>query len=261
MGRPWSVEDTQTLEDSWGNVSIKTIAKNLNRTETAINVRAIKLGLGAFLESGDYISYNQLIEALNVNCSYKDVSWIEKRGLPIKYKIVQNNRFKIIKINDFWKWAEKNKAFINWSKVERNALGKEPKWVDEWRKASSKDKVRFKTTKWTKYEDDLLKMLLSQKKYGHLEISKRIERSTGAITKRISDLGIKQNPIKETNHTNWTEGKIKELTTLIDRGYSYNLLSEYFNVSSKSVRGITYRLWGSEDLDKVINKIKENENE
>ena len=107
--------------------------------------------------------------------------------MPIKYKIVQNNRnLKLLKSTIFGNGQRKTKPFINWSKVERNTRQKNLKWVDEWRKASSKDKVRFKTTKWTKYEDDLLKMLLSQKKYGHLEISKRIERSTGAITKRIA---------------------------------------------------------------------------
>lgn len=42
-----------------------------------------------------------------------------------------NNTFKIIYLDEFWKWAEKNRSFLDFSKMEPLALGKEPGWVNE----------------------------------------------------------------------------------------------------------------------------------
>ena len=56
----WTKEEEQYLQDNWGTLSVKTLAKNLGRSENAINVRKHRLGLGSFLENGDYITFNQL---------------------------------------------------------------------------------------------------------------------------------------------------------------------------------------------------------
>ena len=70
MGKPanaprkkkqWTPEEEAYLSDSWGTKSIKTLAKNLGRSEQSVIVRAQRLGCGPFLDSGDYIALNQLI--------------------------------------------------------------------------------------------------------------------------------------------------------------------------------------------------------
>ena len=65
--RTWTPEEERYLEDHWGTVSIPGIAKTLERTVSAIKVRAERLGLGGVLNSGDYVTLNQLMIAVTGN--------------------------------------------------------------------------------------------------------------------------------------------------------------------------------------------------
>ena len=89
--RPWTQEETEYLQEKWGAVSVPDIAENLSRTKHAIVVRAQRLGLGALLEAGDYVTLNQVLLALTNGAktySYKMQSWVKNRGLPIHTKRV-----------------------------------------------------------------------------------------------------------------------------------------------------------------------------
>ena len=59
MGKWWSNEEIEFLEDNWGYKSIPVIAKSLNRTINAVKVKAVRLGLGDHLDSGNYITFNK----------------------------------------------------------------------------------------------------------------------------------------------------------------------------------------------------------
>ena len=59
--RPWTSEDESYLAEKWGYASVPAIAKKLNRTENAVVVRARRLGLGAVLMAGGYVTLNQLL--------------------------------------------------------------------------------------------------------------------------------------------------------------------------------------------------------
>lgn len=62
--RVWTADEEAYLQDKWGSISVKSLAKNLGRSENAIIVRAQRLGCGAHLESDVRISLNQLMLAL-----------------------------------------------------------------------------------------------------------------------------------------------------------------------------------------------------
>lgn len=128
MNRKWTKEDVEYLKEKWGNVSISSIAKKLNRSVNAVKLKAKRLGLGPMLENGSYVTLNQVAIALTGRnfSSYYKKSWIENRGMPVHNKKVINNTFKIIYLDEFWKWAEKNRSFLDFSKMEPLALGKEP---------------------------------------------------------------------------------------------------------------------------------------
>ena len=85
-GKNWTKEEKQYLADSWGSVSLKTIAKNLGRSEDAIINMKVRMGIGRFLNNGEYVSYCQLLQALygldNAQSAYR----IPKRGggIPVK---------------------------------------------------------------------------------------------------------------------------------------------------------------------------------
>ena len=54
--RYWTKEEIEFLQDKWGSMNVKTIAKNLNRSVDAVMLKKNRLGLGRFTESGDYRS-------------------------------------------------------------------------------------------------------------------------------------------------------------------------------------------------------------
>lgn len=56
MKRNWSHIDESYLEEKWGTISVKGIAKKLNRTENAVVLKSQRMGLGAFLDAGDYVT-------------------------------------------------------------------------------------------------------------------------------------------------------------------------------------------------------------
>ena len=82
----WSKEEEEFLTENWGNLSIKAIAKKLNRSENAIVVRKTRLGLGSFLENGEYITFYLLMQTIlgGKNPSYL-MKRLERDGFPIKH--------------------------------------------------------------------------------------------------------------------------------------------------------------------------------
>lgn len=55
MSRKWTKEDVEYLTEKWGNVSIPSIAKKLNRSVNAVKIKAGRLNLGPMLENGAYV--------------------------------------------------------------------------------------------------------------------------------------------------------------------------------------------------------------
>ncbi|WP_052085720.1 Myb-like DNA-binding domain-containing protein [Clostridium sp. HMP27] len=240
----WTAEECSYLEDKWGIISIPTIAATLGRTVNAVKIKAQKIGLGRHLHSGTEITINELANALGKGTSY---GWIADRwcryGLPVKYKKSINKRYKVIDIDQFWKWAEKHKDIIDFSKFESNMLGKEPSWVEEKRKADIAA-ARYKRTPWTKDEDNTLISMLNAYKYNYSEISECLKRTEGAIKRRMLDLGLKQRPLKADNHVPWTDEEVGILVSLRMRGYSPEVISKKIGGtrSALAVRGKLERM-------------------
>mgnify|MGYP000919100084 CR=1 FL=1 len=254
QARNWTADEIDYLESNWGTVSIPCICQKLNRSENAIIVRARRLGLGAFLDNGDYVTFNQLRLALGITGGgrYMLTSWIKNRNFPVKNKLCNKNRFRIVYLHDFWKWAYENQAFLDFSRFKKYALGEEPDWVQQKRSRDFQKAITYKNTPWTKQEDDRLKHLLSLQKYSYTEISKMLMRTVGAIQKRCSDLKIKERPVKADNHNLWTEQQINTLSSLIKSGYNYEAIHNQIpDKSVKAIRGFIYRFYVTESLDKV----------
>lgn len=237
MGKWWTDEDVEYLENSWGTVNFKTIMKKLNRSEDAIKNKVARLGLVAYLASGAYITFYQLMSALgrSSSISYARTSWIKNRGLPVMEKTVINKTCLVIYLKDFWDWAEKNRTFIDFSKVEKNMLGLEPSWVDEQRRIDVRCSV-YKKTPWTAQEDNLLKDLLGKYMYGYREISLRLKRTEGAIKRRMITLNIKSRPVKADNHNHWTDKEFRILKEMLSKGHRAETIAEKINRSALSIK-------------------------
>ena len=154
--RTWKPEEEDYLMEKWGQISVPAIAKKLNRTTNAVKVRAQRLGLGAVLMAGEYVTLNQLLLAVNGGSSsygYKMKSWVENRGLPVHTKKVNRCSFRVVYIEEFWEWAERYRSFIDFSKMEPLALGEEPGWVAEQRKKDFEAYAIQRKDPWGEDED------------------------------------------------------------------------------------------------------------
>ena len=252
-GKKWTKEQEAYLEDRWGTTSIATIAKNIGRSENAVIVRARRMGLGAFLEAGDYVTWNQLLIALGhaSGNGYKQKSWVQNRNFPIKIKRVQKNTFRIVYLEDFWEWADKNRNLLSFSKFEPYALGPEPDWVAEKRKRDKLMERQFRKTPWTKAEDQRLEILVKRQRYSYKELAAMLGRTEGAIMRRILDLDIKDRPLKADNHVKWTEEEFLLLGEMLIAGMNYEQMSEILGKSAKAIRGRVYQMYLTENLDKA----------
>lgn len=84
----WTKQEETYLVENWGTISVKTIAKKLGRSEDAVVVKKCRLRLGAFLDNGSYVTWNQLLKAIGYeqSGSYKMTSWVRNRGFPLHTK-------------------------------------------------------------------------------------------------------------------------------------------------------------------------------
>lgn len=256
--RNWTQEEKDYLAENWGRVSVPSLSKHLNRTANAVMQMSTKLHLGAFLEAGDYVSFHQLLIAIGYNGkhSYHNKSWVKNRAFPVKYKQRNSVRIAVVYLEDFWEWAEKNQDFLDFSRFPENALGIEPDWVKRKRKQDFKTLKGYKKIPWTPYEDERLRSLLRQHKYSFAELSKMIGRTEGAIQRRITDLKLKERPVKADTHNLWTSEQVSLLGDLIKQGYSYEAIHEKIpDKSVKAIRGYVFRFYLTENLDKVRNYI------
>lgn len=254
IGKNWTKQEDEYLAEHWGIVSVATLAKNLGRSENAIIIRKSRLGLGAFLESGDYVTWNQLLKAIGCGSNaggYKVTSWIKNLDFPIHTRRVKNNSFKVVYLHEWWIWAEKNRDLLDFSKFEENSLGEEPAWVKEKRRHDYEKNRKYIKTPWTKQEDDKLLRLVSRQQYTYDELSRILRRTNGAISRRLCDLGVSDRPVKAENHTRWTQEELNQLGELIKAGYGYDLIAEVIGKSSKACRGRVGQMYLTENLDKV----------
>lgn len=257
-GTRWTPEDEAYLQDRWGTISIPAIANSLGRTVSAVKVRAQRLGLGAVLMGGDYITLNQLHLALTGSPGggggYIMKSWVKNRGLQVHTKKVNQNSFKVVYLDEFWDWAKRNRAFIDFSKMEPLALGEEPAWVADQRKKDFRSFAIQRKDRWTSADDSRLRMLLRQKKFTYAELSNMLQRSAGAIQRRIQDLGIEERPVKISPHAEsakWTDEDFTILADGIRNGDSYLHIAQMLGRSEKTVRSKVYFIYLTENADKV----------
>lgn len=258
-GKRWTTEELEYLRENWGNKSIATIAYTLGRSRNAVLVKKNKLGLGAFLDNhpNGAVSICTLFRALGKNySSYTMISWVKNRGLPIFQKKVGKNSFKMIDIDKWWKWAEKNQDFLDFSKFEHLSLGAEPDWVAVKR---AKDKLKTKmvyTSQWTKNEDERLMKYVKAQKYTVDDIAKMLQRSDGAVQRRISTLGLKDKPIRAYNHNSYTDDEINLIKSMVRNNCNYYEISKKIGRSEKAIRGKIYAWCKTENLDKAREVLK-----
>lgn len=250
--KKWTQEEIDYLYDSWGKFSMNTITKNLKRGESSIRNKITQLGLGSFFENGDYVTMGVLRKALGYSDAHIFTEdWSKWKDLPVKYKTNKEKRLKIIYLEDFWKWAEKNKNLLSFSNFEKYALGPEPKWVDEKRNADIKyNNYRYK--KWTERDDQYLISLVNSYKYDYTELAKILGRKEESIKSRIRALGLKARPNKRYIGA-WTDNELEIVFDNIKKGNNYEYIQNELgnNRTIKAISGKIFNMFGTQNLNKV----------
>ena len=256
-GKNWTSDEEDFIREHWGTWSIDRICKRLGRTRNAVIVRVRRMGLPPFLECGDYVTLSQLITAFNGGrngYNYKTISWGKNRGLPVHRQKRGDVSIRVVYLDEFWEWAEKNKSFLDFSKMEPLALGEEPSWVAEQRRRDFTSNALQRKDPWTPEEDQRLIYYLSQHKYGYAELSEMLNRSNGAIQRRCRDLGLNERPVRRPTNpkeNEWTERDFLTLADGIRNGESYAAIGKAVGRSEKAVRGKVYTVYLTENADKI----------
>lgn len=237
----WTFEDIKYLKSSWGEVSIKKIAKTLNRSVNAVKLKAGKLKLGNWFEYSEYMTLNQFHQMLfrKPLSDYTLGIW-KRAGMPIRNVRKINKTYLMISLEAFIRWYKNHKTIIDISLTEDGDFGDEPDWLKEKRKADKMARA-YKSRPWTKLEDDSLKVLLNTYRYGYREISIRLKRTESSIKIRMLNLGIKQRPLRADNTTLWTEREIAIVKDMHLKGYKSVVIAEYVNRSALAINGLLER--------------------
>lgn len=223
LGPSWSADEVAYLDDRWGSVSIPAIARKLGRSEGAVKQKAKKIGLVRHIHSGEYVTLNQLKLALSVyGGGYTEwIKKLKKNGCPIKYKASVKKKFAIIYMNDFWKWAEKNKKVVNFANFECNALGLEPGWVAVKRKADQVNRLYGygRLDAWSPWENQQLIKMLNEYRWTYSDIAHRLCRTESAVKRQINKLKLKVWPLIREKHVKWTDEEINIVRSMHEDGY------------------------------------------
>lgn len=240
--RNWTQEEIEYLEDYYGKHSMKTLMQNLDRTASAITNKVNRLGMGRWYSRQEGITLGEFAKATGIMHSTLR-NWMKIHDLPVHSKKIRETRFYFIHMDKWWKWAATHRQMVEWDKIDRLAIGPEPFWVAEARKAKVIDKdLSAKKIPWTSSEDEKLKWMLKQYKFTYPEISKELSRTHGAIKRRMSDLNLKMRPIPMSTKKVYSEEEVQEILSLYNSGYGFKFIARKLNRSEAGVRGKLERM-------------------
>lgn len=238
----WTKEEEDFLANNWGKYSIQYFAKKLNRSEQSIRVKSYRLDLGSIADAREEIYLKTLLRAIGYTCNDGMIRRLENDNFPMKLKKRGNKVYRLVRIDEFWKWAENNKTKINLSKMEMNILGKEPEWVKEKRRLDSQ---RPKSRDWTLSEERLLKSKASTGRFTVYDLALDFNRTQPSIRKKLSDLGIKaQSSGIKRKYTKDDENKIKEL---LCKGASYSYIAMKLERTEEAIADKVRRMLKKEE--------------
>lgn len=235
MSKRWTAEEIDYLETNVGKIKIPTMAKKINRSVYAIEMKLSRLGLyNTRLESGR-LTVGELANILHTD-NHVVSNWIQEHGLKAVKRITKIKRvYYLVDTEEFWKWAENNKQRIDFYRIEPKILVPEPIWVDVDRKKDYQNIPRMRHKKWCVKEDEKLIWLLGQ---GHsrMEMANVLKRSGNAVQRRISRLRTAGKLPMIKPMVKWSEKEIKLFLELEEQGLTDKEIANELGRDSDHIR-------------------------
>jgi hypothetical protein len=238
----WTPDELLYLEEKWGVLSIKAIAKHLHRSIEGVKIKANRIGLKDNRFAGDGITLNQLAQALNISYSIVK-NWHQHHDFPAKPKVLAvRRRVLIVEYHDFWSWAERHQSLVNFARVEPYLLGPEPHWVKAKRTLDTLNFNKRWVRPWSTQDDAQLRNLVEAYRFTYPEIAQALQRTEAAVKRRLYDLGLKARPVRLNNHIRWIPEEVDQLVEMVNHGYGFNTMAERLGKSALGIRGKLERM-------------------
>ncbi|MFI8657545.1 hypothetical protein [Priestia megaterium] len=185
--RRWTEQEDEYLLKYYGSKSLERISRRLQRSIPALESRLSRLGVyGVRAYTGKIMVY-ELAKCLQVDV-HTIYNWIRNNRLPYKMTRARTRNFIVIDVLAFWKWAEQNKKFLNFSKIPRHTLIPEPDWVNKQRKYDYYNRPKHENKKWTEEDDARLWYMFYEEGRTQQEIGQLIGRSRYGVQRRLNRL-------------------------------------------------------------------------
>lgn len=237
-GKLWTEEETEYLCEQWGTTTIKRLSQNLGRTESAIALRAVELGLGKWVHNSSLLTFSEIADGMGYS-----VGWVDRlveKGLKVKRKRgTPGMTYRLVELNDLWKFLEKHKDEFDLSRMEPGAFGKEPDWVAGARRRSA---MRGPIKRhWT---PEMEGRLLAEAKRGDrtaYDIAEKFGMSVDAVKSKLRNLGGPK--LKPRRNRAWTAKEKAKLKRMMKAGKSQKEMAEALGRTIPAIRGAVHRLY------------------
>lgn len=244
-GRPprhkchWTPDEENFLSENWGLLPYAKIASALGRSESAVFHRVLQLGLPRSIECMDGLPMKTLIKAVYGNANHADRTrklWLDN-GLPARTTTLGHRKMCVVRIDRFWKWAEKHQDLVNFAHMEPGVLGMEPRWVAK-KRSRDAHQPRPRWAPWSPTEDAMLAALCKSGASWDV-ICNSLNHTQNGIEYRIMVLGLPHPPIV---HKMWTEEETAKLVQMYNDGRNIQEIAHALGRHPQSVEGKICRM-------------------
>lgn len=130
--RTWTSEQIETLKELWGTSSYHYIAKRTGHTETAIRLKAKRMGLGSVKDASEYICAREIARIMGIDSHTVTDYWIKKLGLKCRrIKSKHKTLWVMVRHDDLMRFLENHQDIWDSRRIEPYALGMEPEWFHQ----------------------------------------------------------------------------------------------------------------------------------
>lgn len=187
----WTDEDVEYLLSKIGSTNFDVIEKKLKRTKEAIRQKLLVLGITSIINNSGMISLNRL-SIITRKSGAIIKRWINSGLLKAKKSnIIKRSHVYLIDIDNFWKFAEKNKDKLKFSLIDKNILLPEPEWVERERIRERNDNSVYYHKNWTKTDMEYA-MFLHNAGHKYKDIGKKMGRTERAVIGKIHRMKIRK---------------------------------------------------------------------
>lgn len=132
----WTAQEETALEEQWGRVDPRTIARNMRVELSQVRSKAVRMRLGPVNRASGRLDANTIYRAIRGTGCYTDpVAWLRERGLRLTRTRNCSRALYTADAKTVWTWIEQHRSLVNWSRFPRGTIGMEPAWVEEERAA------------------------------------------------------------------------------------------------------------------------------